>query len=246
MFENIISNVVSYPITFLLGFISGRMYVWMRGLRRKKYLKKIFASSNGKIVLCHTALKDQNGRYDVPLGDLQVCLKIKMELIHAGLTEEKNVLLVPHFDFYDQTISSLHDDADCLIIVGGPKHNKIAEYFFSHHAPDTRYMMEHDTTEDKNIIRDTTTGNIIREQPKTTTSGKDFGIFISTPVDFKGFKRCVTLLGIHGSATMGIMQELFKKENLRKLYHEMDDSITKLLQVEYHNGYLAISNSRFI
>src|ERR1044071_1076632 len=128
---DVFMSVVVELICVGLGFSLRWVIDFVRKRIANKYIKNFFGLSQRQIIICHTALPSSPHRPDIPLLDVQVANRLAYFLERSKIVTHHDIQILPYYEMLktDGSIDEKFENCS-LIIVGGPKHNKVADIMF--------------------------------------------------------------------------------------------------------------------
>jgi hypothetical protein len=218
IFINLISNFIWFPISALVGALVVSVFYFFQVRLPKRRLWRLANPKNLVACASNAAIMD-TGVYLRPatgIGEVRAIILVVESLgrAYTGKLDIKNMLL-PSDDMLRQRYEN------DLLLIGGPKHNKITASFLS--LAEARQLLPFQQTPDAIIWKcNKIAGKWVDDGAVTYTSKvenkniiQDYGIVVRMQSPFTSNKRTVILLsGIHTYGTIAAAK--FFTEDMQK------------------------------
>lgn len=246
--RSVSAELIAGLIGTLLGFLAKNGLDAIIKLRRDRVVLRFLGLSNGETVIVHSAIfdKDRDG-YNYPSCDQVAARYIANLLESIGMKEGSDFSIEPEPSFLtpegsvDTAVLSRN-----LILLGGPKRNRLADDILGASAK-LRYDMRLHTS-GENELYDRRTRHFLQasrdareyqpaDDKPTTAVAHDYGLIVSMPNPLHLDRGVVIIAGLHGPGTVGAAQFVSHQDHLKELNRRRKGGvIQEVVYVEHKTG----------
>lgn len=201
----------------IIGYIGKVSYDNLIKFRKNRAFIKFLDFPKSNIVIIHSALYDDSrNSYNYPSCDMISARQIANLLEAANKKETIDFRIEPETNCMDAKGTVVSEILKCnLILLGGPKRNKITNQILTNTKIDFRYKMTLDPSSGENQIVDKMTGNHYNPKEGETTDERiDYGLIMTMRNPLNSERGVLMVAGIHGPGTIGSSKFISKRENL--------------------------------
>ena len=245
---SVLKDLIVSVVGIILGGLGKIGYDRLIRHRRNRAFSNLLNFDKGEIVIIHSALYDRSREaYNYPSCDMVSARRFANLFETAGKKEGPDFTIEPESRFL--TLKGEVDPKDLgrnLILLGGPKRNKVALEVLKRSARQ-RYDMDLDDA-GENRLYDSRTRNHLtstrddRNKPESTgdndndeSIGYDYGLIMSMKNPFRSDRGVLVVAGIHGPGTIGAATYISDRGNLSNLSRRRgkDGIIQEVVCVRY-------------
>jgi hypothetical protein len=250
-FDSVTGNVITGIIALPIGAAAQAGYSYGTARFRSRPTVDLFGIKTGPVTIIHSTIFDSaRVAYNYPSADARSSRGLARLLSDAHRREDHDFFVRADVD----VIKSQRVDPSLwrgnLILLCGPKRNPVVAEALSRLPPSRlKYTMSVDTDTNLTVLRDNVRNHWLRSSLEEAQLGHatddkyDYGLILSVRNPFHSNTTVTILAGLHGTGTIGCVDFLNDRKNVRKLLQKRDNGvICEVVKVTYGDDFEAITN----